>query len=336
MGNEETLISAIVPVYNGQDYLEKCIHSILDQTYGNVEIIIVNDGSTDRTGEVCEKLQAAHASIRVVTLGDDGVSAARNAGIDAAQGEILTFVDADDRLHREMFRRLYDCMEETGSDVVGCRFFSWSQEEEWQRAVADPVTVEQVEVYEADRYLKEAVLQGNSRCWSKLYRREVMEKVRFTEGLSIGEDMLFLLKILPFVEKIAEMDFRGYGYYQNPGGAIRRKFTPDYMDQITCWEMARKLIIKQDGSLTAQADAQIMVAVMLVVGKISLLSRQERRQAEEYVNVCETKMKGLAGKRESYAYLPSGYGIKVRMFACMPRLYLWLYRLQKNRKEKFV
>lgn len=336
MENEETLISAIVPVYNGQDYLEKCIQSILDQTYKNVEIIIVNDGSTDRTGEICERLQAEHGCIRVITLGDDGVSAARNAGMDAAKGEILTFVDADDRLHREMFRRLYDCMERTGSDVVGCRFFSWSGEADWQQAAAAQGTTEQVEVYEADRYLREAVLQGNSRCWSKLYRCRVVNQVRFIEGLSIGEDMLFLLKMLPFVEKIAESDFQGYGYYQNPAGAIRRKFTPAYMDQITCWEMARELIVKQDGSLSAQADAQIMVAIMLVVGKISLLAGQERRMAEEYVKVCEKKLKKLAKEQASYAYLPSGYGIKVRMFACLPRLYLWLYRLQKNGKEKHV
>lgn len=336
MGNEETLISVIVPVYNGQDYLEKCIQSILDQTYKNVEIIIVNDGSTDRTGEVCERLRAKHGCIRVITLEDDGVSAARNAGIDAAKGEILTFVDADDRLHREMFRRLYDCMERTGSDVAGCRFFSWSGESDWQQAAAARGTADQAEVYTADSYLREALLQGNSRCWSKLYRRSVVDQVRFIEGLSIGEDMLFLLKMLPFVEKIAESDFQGYGYYQNPAGAIRRKFTPAYMDQITCWEMARELIVKQDGSLAAQADAQIMVAIMLVVGKISLLTGQERRMAEEYVKVCEKKLKKLAKEQASYVFLPSGYGIKVRMFACLPRLYLWLYRLQKNRKEKLV
>ena len=336
MGNEETLISVIVPVYNGQDYLEKCIQSILDQTYKNVEIIIVNDGSTDRTGEVCERLRAKHGCIRVITLEDDGVSAARNAGIDAAKGEILTFVDADDRLHREMFRRLYDCMERTGSDVAGCRFFSWSGESDWQQAAAARGTADQAEVYTADSYLREALLQGNSRCWSKLYRRSVVDQVRFIEGLSIGEDMLFLLKMLPFVEKIAESDFQGYGYYQNPAGAIRRKFTPAYMDQIICWEMARELIVKQDGSLAAQADAQIMVAIMLVVGKISLLTGQERRMAEEYVKVCEKKLKKLAKEQASYVFLPSGYGIKVRMFACLPRLYLWLYRLQKNRKEKLV
>lgn len=328
--SEEALISAIVPVYNGQDYLEKCIQSILGQTYGNVEIIIVNDGSTDRTGEVCERLRAAHERIRVVTLGDDGVSAARNAGMDVARGEFITFVDADDRLHRDMFRRLYGHMERTGSDVAGCRFFVWTGEEDWQRALAVQQEAEQITVYEADSYLKEAVLRGNSRCWSKLYRREAVEKVRFTEGLTIGEDMLFLVQMLPSVKKIVESDYPGYGYYQNPKGAIRRKFTPEYMDQIACWELAREWIVKRDGSLAAQADAQIMVAIMLVAGKLSLLSGQERRQAKEYVKVCETKLRQLARRRECYAYLPPGYGVKVRMFACLPRLYLWLYHYSKK------
>ena len=93
---EKPLISVIVPVYNGQDYLENCIISIENQTYDNLEIIIINDGSTDRTGAICVKLKEKYDNIRVVTLEDEGVSAARNAGIDMARGGFLTFVDADD------------------------------------------------------------------------------------------------------------------------------------------------------------------------------------------------------------------------------------------------
>ena len=94
----DPLISVIVPVYNGQDYLTGCIESIENQTCGQLEIIIVNDGSTDRTAAVCDSLQAAYDNVRILNLDDKGVSAARNAGMAAAAGEFITFVDADDRM----------------------------------------------------------------------------------------------------------------------------------------------------------------------------------------------------------------------------------------------
>ena len=121
--NEKPLISVIVPVYNGQDYLEDCIDSIEKQTYENTEIIIINDGSTDDTASVCVRLREAYDNLHVITMEDGGVSAARNAGIDAANGVFVTFVDADDRLRPKTLRVLYDCIMRTGSDVAGCGFF---------------------------------------------------------------------------------------------------------------------------------------------------------------------------------------------------------------------
>lgn len=168
MDRNEPLVSVIVPVYNGQEYLENCIRSIQEQTYGNLEILIVNDGSTDATGSVCDKLAGMYDNVRVLTLGDEGVSAGRNAGIEAAKGELITFVDADDRLRPDMLRTLYECMTKTGSEVAGCRFFSWRNEEDWEQALAVETVSDRIECYEPHRYLRDALLQGNSRCWSKL------------------------------------------------------------------------------------------------------------------------------------------------------------------------
>ena len=211
MKSDEPLISVIVPVYNGQDYLENCIRSIEDQTYGNIEVIIVNDGSTDATGSVCDRLKRSYGNVQVLTLDDEGVSAARNTGIDAAEGDFVMFVDADDRLCTETLRILYDCMADVGSDVAGCGFFTWSSEEEWKQNTDSKKTDLQSMTYDVHGYLKEAILRGNSRCWSKLYRREIFDKVRFEDGLTIGEDMLLLVKMLPHISRIVETDYRGYG-----------------------------------------------------------------------------------------------------------------------------
>ena len=329
MKNDEPLISVIVPVYNGQDYLGNCIRSIEGQTYGNHEVIIVNDGSTDETGAVCDKMKAAYDNVLVLTLDDEGVSVARNTGIDAAKGAFIMFVDADDRLCPETLRTLYDCLINTGSDVAGCSFFTWSGEEEWQRGAGDGMTIGESVTYDAKQYLKEAVLCGNSRCWSKLYRREIFDKVRFPEKLSIGEDMLFLVRMLPYVGRIAETDYKGYGYFRNPSGAINREFTPGYMDQITCWQLAREEVLRIDRSLDARVTTLYMMGIMLTAGKLAMLSSSARREQKEYIQICHEKLKETMQVTGAYGKLSAGYRIKVRLFLLCPGLYLHLYHLRK-------
>lgn len=325
----EPLISVIVPVYNGQEYLENCIKSIEAQTYGNLEVIIVNDGSTDQTGAVCGRLQKAYNNVRVLTLHDEGVSAARNTGIEAAAGELVTFVDADDRLRPEMLQVLYDCMGKTGSDAVGCRFFLWRNEEEWQQACGGTRQDSRTETYTPDRYLREAILCGNSRCWSKLYRKEILKKARFREKLTIGEDMLFLVKLLPMIRKIAETDYLGYGYFQNPVGTINRAFTPRYMDQVTCWQLAREEILRMDPGLDARVTALLITGIMLTAGKLAMLPAEERRKNRIYIQNCHEGLKEAMKVPGAYGGLSAGYRVKARLFLLCPEGYLWLYHLQK-------
>lgn len=328
----EPLISVIVPVYNGQDYLEKCIESIENQTYENLEIIIVNDGSTDATGKVCVHLKETYENIHVITMEDEGVSAARNAGLNAAKGAFVTFVDADDRLRPKTFEALFEGIMKTGSDICGCSFQTWHTEEEWEGYLAKRYKIDEAKTYSAASYLKEEILCGNSRCWSKLYRRSLIGNLRFQKGLSIGEDMLFLIKLLPYARGISEISYPGYGYYQNPDGAMNRPFTPRYMDQITCWELAREEIVKIDETQHARVTSILMMGILLVAGKIALLSAGERRKCREYVRICHRKLKEELQHKQAFEMLSGGYRLKTRMFAAFPELYLSLYHLRKYKK----
>ena len=336
MKKEQPLISVIVPVHNGQDYLENCIKSIEAQTYqkqGRMEIVIVNDGSTDATGSICDRLSAACDNVRVLTLHDEGVSVARNAGIAAAAGEFVTFVDADDRLLPETLQVLYDCMADTESDIAGCRFFLWSNEQEWQQACGGALstsTADGVKTYAPDRYLKEAVLCGNSRRWSKLYRKDIVRQVFFQEKLTIGEDMLFLIRLLSFVDRIAETDYAGYGYFQNPAGTINRKFTPGYMDQITCWRLAREEVLRMAPELDNQVTALLIVGIMLTAGKLAMLSTPERRKNKAHVQTCHESLKAALQVSGAFGRLSAGYRLKAGLFLVWPGLYLNLYHLQKS------
>lgn len=333
--NDKPLISVIVPVFNGQDYLEKCIDSIERQTYDNLEVIIINDGSTDNTAAVCVKLSETYENIHVITTEDEGVSAARNAGIEAANGMFLTFVDADDRLRPKMLQVLYQCIMAAGEDVAGCSFHAWETEEEWEAFCSEKYRIHRARKYKASEYLKEQLLKGNSRCWSKLYRRSAIGGLRFQTELGIGEDMLFLLNLLPYLRGIAETDYPGYGYFQNPSGAMNREFLPKYMDQITCWEQAREKILKRDKSLEAQVTTVLIMGIMLTVGKLAMLPASERRKNREYINICHEKLKEAMEVWGAYRGLSKGYQLKSQMFLAMPGIYLWLYHFRKYRENKW-
>lgn len=346
------LISVIVPVYNGQDFLFKCIKSIEAQTYPNLEIIIINDGSTDQTEAVCENVTNQYGNIQLIDLGDEGVSAARNAGITAAKGEYITFVDADDRLLPKTLQLLYESLVETDSDIAGCGFESWSSEQQWGRILEKEARVEieknGAQIYSGASFVSEGILKGNSRCWSKLYKRGLIGDIRFKRGLTIGEDMLFLVDLLPQVKKIVEIPYNGYGYYQNPAGAMNRAFKPEYMDQIICWELARDRIdcmweavsgketIKPEISaeqVRVRATVILIMAVMLTAGKLALLSGKERRRQAEYIENCHDILKRELQVPGAYGQLSAGYKLKAKLFCAMPDVYLWLYHLKKHLED---
>lgn len=336
------LISVIVPVYNGQDYLSKCIESIEAQTYQNLEVIIINDGSTDGTEKVCQRLKKKYENIYLITLNDEGVSAARNAGIDASGGEFITFVDADDRLLAKAIELLHDSLIKTESSIAGCGFWKWKDEEELKPILGNSFPLERERTYTASEFLKDEILKGNSRCWSKLYKRSVIGDVRFREDLTIGEDMLFLIDLLPRAERIVEIPYKGYGYFQNPRGAMNRTFLPKYMDQITCWEIAREEIEKRNlpelkkeekVQIESQITLILLMAIMLTAGKLALLSAADRKQHKQYIDICHEKIKKEVKVAGAYEGLSKGYQLKVRLFRRMPALYLWLYHFRKYKKN---
>lgn len=353
------LISVIVPVHNGQDYLKSCISSILAQTWRPLEIIIINDGSADRTGEICRELEHAHENVSVITMADLGVSAGRNAGLDRMRGEYVTFVDADDRIHPEMLEVLYRNLVRTKSDVSGCRFFSWQTEDEWKKgAAAKPGHDAALRVFTQKQFALDGILKNDTRCWSKLYKRECIRNVRFQKGLTIGEDMLFLIELLPFVKQSVSAEFEGYGYFFNPDGAMNRRFGPGYMDQIACWKLAGEALeawaegmerpdgtsggyADESGKLTGQERsfveetiaARQMIGIMLTVGKIADLPAGERRENQSYAEICHRRLKECLAAGKGMEKLDRGYRCKVKLFAAAPKLYIRLYGTLRRLKR---
>ena len=188
-------ITVIVPAYNAEKYLADCLESVIRQSLNSWEILIADDGSSDRTGEIADGYASKDSGIKVIHTARQGVSAARNACIDAAEGRYLAFVDADDILEPDYLKELFDKAEESGADIVQCSFFFVAG----GNKTLDPNPVDKT--YEDKDSLMRAFFAGThgdirDSVWAKLFRRESFADIRFDTGLSIYEDGYYVYQCL--------------------------------------------------------------------------------------------------------------------------------------------
>ncbi len=346
-GNRKT-VSVIVPVYNGERDLERCMESILGQTWETMEILLINDGSTDRSAEICDEFSRKDGRVKAVHTENRGVSSARNLGLEICEGDYITFVDADDLLAADMVEHLAGLLETTGCDVAGCDFQEFRPadfEKEQNRGLQTPmqaqtekevqICLRQTEILSGLEFMEKGILKSDTRCWSKIYRRESIGGIRFAEGLAIGEDMLFLLDLAKMGKKFARSGYKGYGYCINGGGAMMHRFRDSYMDQITCWEKAMPVLVSADPGLADKAEAVLLVSAMLVVGKLAGLTGRERKEKRAYTEKCLRVVREYGSHKGAFRELDRGYRIKVLVYRCMPEIYMRLYgyAFQKYRKK---
>ncbi len=181
------MISVIIPVYNAEKYIKQMIDAVLSQTYQKFELILVDDGSTDHSGEICDEEADSDERIRVLHQENRGSSAARNAGLDHAKGEYIALFDADDRVDTDMLERLLEPFSQYDIDIVSCGYEEVRGEKKAIKSCPDHETL--LTPIEAYRELFKAPsgIWSNSNC-NKLYRRELFEKIRYREGI-LGEDI---------------------------------------------------------------------------------------------------------------------------------------------------
>ena len=214
-------ISVIVPVYNVDPYLARCIDSILDQTFTNFELILVDDGSTDKSGEICNEYVTQDGRIHVIHQENGGLSAARNAGIDwifkNSDSEWLTFIDSDDWVHKEYFTTLVASVDKTDSDISCCGF----------KRVAEYCTDNPLNEYDLFFGDTQKLLKKNhdwdifntSVVWCRLFKKSFFKHLRFPVG-KFFEDEYVTYKLLLKTEKIAVAGAKLYYYFQNKSGIM--------------------------------------------------------------------------------------------------------------------
>lgn len=189
------MISVIIPVYNVEPYLEKCIRSVLNNTYRDLEILCINDGSTDSSLSVLRQLAAEDRRIIIINQENKGVQAARNTGLEKASGEYIAFIDSDDEIHPMYFQSLLKCMEEHNADITVCECMRIGENDEPEIRQYDEIEFHQMS---DAQFFKN--YYARHMCWERLYRRSRIGDIRFSPEVMAAEDTLFNLRTVSGIE----------------------------------------------------------------------------------------------------------------------------------------
>lgn len=212
------LISIVIPVYNVEKYLDECIQSLQKQTYTNIEIILVDDGSTDNSGMICDKYAKTDFRIKVIHKQNGGMSDARNVGIDNATGKYIQFIDSDDYFKEDLIESLYKDICENNADIALCSHYI---------VTGNNITTDAT--YEKRMYTREEVIQEflldtkiRAYVWNKLFKKSLFDEIKFPVG-RVFEDQLIIPKLFAKADKIILNDIPLYYYRQREGSVLHNQ-----------------------------------------------------------------------------------------------------------------
>lgn len=227
---EKPLISIIVPVYNVEQYLPKCIESLLRQTYTNLEIILSDDGSTDKSPDICDEYAAKDSRIKVIHKKNGGLSDARNAGLNCLTGTYVTFVDSDDYLELDAIETLVMVAIDYSASIVHMKSYIVSSN--YKILVNQSSGTRKVSICTSEEYIQGMCEKRKSESvCDKLFKAELFNERRFEKG-RLNEDFFFLSKIFFLDLKIAEIDYSGYNYYQRTGSITNSGYGQSLVDSV--------------------------------------------------------------------------------------------------------
>lgn len=325
--NRNDLISIIVPVYNMEQYMERCVNSIINQTYSNLEIILVDDGSTDRSPAMCDEYALKDARIKVVHKDNGGLSDARNAGLKVATGAYIGYVDSDDWVELSMYQKLYEACIENDAQVAVCRYAK-AYQDRIERGGNGKVTAFDrdgiLKVYLSD--MGEYVVYNS--VWSKLFAREVVDGVLFPVGQN-SEDIMYTTKAFCKLDKAVYIDECLYNYVLDREGSIMNVNRTERMfrDEIPFWRehiaYIRQQVSESMGDMAAYYFYRRMLSYYMDLSeypettdaakKLASMMKSERREIKRvYRRAYEGR--GDVVRMHMFLITPSGYMALNKMY----------------------
>lgn len=314
-------ISVIVPVYNIEKYIGQCIESIIRQTYNKLQIILVDDGSTDSSGKICDIYERKDERITVIHQKNGGLSVARNVGLAAAEGELIGFVDGDDIIHPQMYQHLLTSMEKNGAQIVECCVCDMSESRDVD--FSDKKYGSE-EIYSGEEALRKLLsINKREKCpryavWSKLYTKKIIGCEKFPEGF-IHEDYCYDVKIFLKAERYVILKEELYFYRKREESITTSAFSNRDLDKLIQIRQSVVFLIKQGYMELAElAKRNYYMTLFLYYAKAKQSNNEEiALQMKNSLLVNKEIILGLA--------LPIRLKIENHIFFISPSFYYTIY-----------
>ena len=315
-------ISVIVPAFNAEKHLADCLESITGQSMGSWELIIIDDGSSDSTGNIAEEYAAKDIRIKIFRLAKQGVSAARNAGIDIARGKYLAFVDSDDLLEPDYLKELFDKAEESNADITQCSFYFVDEEGNKtpdkvaaDKVYGDPDSILRAFFEGAHGYIRDSV-------WAKLFKRETFTDIRFDTGLSIFEDGYYVYQCCQKATKVISFLTPLYNYVQHGSSTTHTSVNERYKDFFSFSDKLKKEFADNSSIRKKIAGREAETALWLMH---ILIDNGEKQEAWNL----RKRVLGISG---DVIWSSAAFAAKLKLIGVtiMPHIYFSLLSKRKN------
>lgn len=334
---EKPLISVIVPVYNIKEYLPRCVNSICGQSYANIEILLIDDGSTDETGALCDTLSETDSRIRVFHKTNGGSSSARNVGIREAQGEFLAFVDSDDYIEPEMYTRLMQGILDSGAAIAQ---IGRDEVDEKGKKLPDICVPPKEDVFiNSEEFMKELLLhKGDCSFCTKLVKKELFDNRQFPEGV-LNEDFHLLVQMLPEIEGIMSLSGQTYHVFYRIGSNTRKKdaneFSRVFGDNVDNADMVQKIV---DETYPALHDVAVRFGLFQRLDYLLHIPiSQMKKENLQYKSICMDIKKHISDIIKS-AYLTKKNKQYLLLFAIAPKgvrqVHGWFVKMRQRKDAK--
>lgn len=285
------MISVIVPIYKVEAYLYRCVDSLLAQTYQNFELILVDDGSPDGCGRICDEYALRDQRVRVIHKCNGGLSDARNAGLECAQGAYIAFVDSDDWVSPLYLEGLLRGLSAANADICDCRIIRTHTEE-----VFAPLMSAVPEVYDTEAALGGLICDDlfHQHVWNKLYRTEVIGNIRFPKG-KLHEDEFWTYQVFGNAARVAKIPDVLYCYYQHPDSIMGATFNLRRLDALEAKAQRQIYIQSSYPGLAAAAEINLF-RTCIYAGQMTLLhlNQEDQRKAQSIIDeICTGHMPSM-------------------------------------------
>lgn len=289
---ENAMVSVIVPVYNNEIYLDECISSIINQTYSDIQIILINDGSKDRSLEICKKYAGLDNRILIINQSNFGSSQARNAGLEIAEGEFICFVDSDDVLPPDSIEKRISLLAGSGSEMCVCNFVNIDFQSEMCKSEHENIChTGEMSASEFMYALFDYSIMGyQGYLWNKLFRACIISEhgIRFANRIHYNEDRLFVLEYLTFCNKVYVNDQCVYWYRINPDSVMGRTgkhYMEKMMTELEAYTEMEKILKQMNLSVYARAIKAAFDS-SVALNRIIPKGHKDKLTIKEYAEVC--------------------------------------------------